>query len=47
VLKDTAWNFFLKTGDVDTYLCYKKIIGQINFKENLVSEDLQKKVISR
>ena len=47
MLKDTVWNFFLKTGDVDTYLSYKNIISQIPFKENLVAEDLQKNLISR
>jgi len=47
VIKSNMWNLFLKTGDIDTYLCYKKIIGDNNAKLGKGSIEFQKRVISR
>lgn len=47
MLKDTIWNIFLKTGDIHTYLCYKKIDNPMNLMEKSESRSCQKSVISR
>ncbi len=44
MLKEIAWNFFLQTGDIDTYLSYKKIEDKINCKEDQEYINMEKEV---